>query len=539
MTFQDKPPSGPRPPRTAATLAVMVLGLGLNLRAAMLIGPHLHDRFGVGPAVYLVLIGLPVLVAALVRVPVGVLTDRYGARVMFPAVSLAAAPCVITLGLTDSLAVAVVAGAAAGVGGGAFVVGATLVARTFPYGRRGRALGAFGLGAAVAIGVSAASRGLDPVGQNAALLLGGLLVGFAALAAAVLRDPRPKDRAGTSLRTCVDMIRLATGTSVSLLYVLALGGIVSVAIFLPVYLATTFGFAWFPATVVTGALVVVAATGRLVGGWWTDRRPTAALLTICYGAAAALCLVAAVAPDSWRLAAPVITGIALCDGIASGALLALIGKAARPDSAGAVMGVTGAAGAVGALLPPLLIAGLYALTHSSVAAWSLLAVLLLTASLYARTHGLSVGLGLAVRFEPEPGPATMTVALVGESETRLGAAAVVARLAELATSDELLVVYGADGGRRPGLTAQALADGLRVRLPRHSVVAIRVTPRAEELGSDALLLGDYLEAGTLAIAATPAAGVRRIAADLSLYLQADRMVRVSYTPAEGAELQRV
>ena len=84
----------------------------------------------------------------MVRLPVGVLTDRYGARVMFPAVSLAAAASVFGLALADSLPAVVVAGSAAGVAGAAFVVGASLLSRTFPYGRRGLALGVFGLGAA-------------------------------------------------------------------------------------------------------------------------------------------------------------------------------------------------------------------------------------------------------------------------------------------------------------------------------------------------------------------------------------------------------
>src|SRR5947207_10768498 len=113
MTFQEVPsfrsPSPP-PRRTGVTLAVATIGLGLNLRASILLGPHLHERFDVTPAVYVVLISLPLLVAALVRLPVGVLTDRYGARVMFPAVSLVSAASVLELGLADSLPVAVVSG---------------------------------------------------------------------------------------------------------------------------------------------------------------------------------------------------------------------------------------------------------------------------------------------------------------------------------------------------------------------------------------------------------------------------------------------
>jgi NNP family nitrate/nitrite transporter-like MFS transporter len=537
MTSQEMPAS--RSPRTAVTLALATLGLGLNLRASILLGPHLHERFQVGPETYAVLIGLPLLVAALVRLPAGVLTDRYGARVLFPAVSLAAAAAVVGLALADSLPAVVIAGGATGVAGAAFVVGAALVSRTLPYGRRGRALGVFGLGVAIAGALSAMSWGFDPEGRQAALVLGGLLVGFAVLAAVVLRDPVEADRSGSPLRKCAEMIWQASSTSLSLLYVLALGGIVSTAVYLPVYLATAFHFTWFHALAVTAPLVGLAALVRLAGGWWTDRHPTARLLTICYGVAAGLCLVGALAPRTWWLAAPVIAGIAVCDGFASGALLALIGKAARADSVGAVMGATGAAGALGALLPPLLLVGVGGLGRSYSTAWTLLAAVLLAAALYVWKHDLSIGMGLAVRFKPEPSPTAMTVAVVDESDTRLGAAAVVARLAELATSDELLVVYGADERARPRVSALALAAGLRGRLPRHSVVAVPVAQDAGALGRDALLLGEYVDAGALAIAITPTVDVRSVAADLSLYLQADRILMVSYTPAQGAELHQV
>ena len=107
--------------------------------------------------------------------------------------------------------------------------------------------------------------------------------------------------------------------------------------------------------------------------------------------------------------------------------------------------------------------------------------MLLAVALYVRAHGLRIGLGLAVQFEPEPSPTAMTVAVVDESDTRLGAAAVVARLAELASTDELVVVYGSDEPARPRLSANVLVTGLRDRLPRHSVVAVRVALRTGAL----------------------------------------------------------
>jgi NNP family nitrate/nitrite transporter-like MFS transporter len=529
-----------RLPRAGATLALATVGLGLNLRASVLLGPHLHERFGVTPGGYLALIGLPVLVAALVRLPVGVLTDRYGVRVMFPAVSLVAAVSVVGVGLADSLPAVAVAGAAAGTGSSAFVVGAALVSKTFPYGRRGLVLGVFGLGAALAALFSAASWNIGQPGRFTAVALGGLLVGFAVLAAVVIREPVPVEpvpveRARSPLRECAALIRLASTSSVSLLYLVALGGLLSIALFLPVYLATALEFEWPDALLVTGSVVALASVARLLGGWRTDRHPTARLLMVCYGIAAGLCLVVAVAPR-WWVAVVAITGIAVCDAVAGGALLALIGKAARPYSIGAVMGVAGAAGALGALIPPLLIAGLHRLTGSYTPAWALLAAIVLAAGLYVRSRDLYVGLGLAVGFRPGPSPTATTVAVLGEPETRSCAAAVVAELAELATSDELVVVYGIDQPARLGLSAAGLASGLRSRLPRHSVVVMPVDEHPDLLGRDALRLVEHVEAGSLAIAVTSAARRREVAADLSIYLQADRVLTVSYDRAEGAEL---
>jgi NNP family nitrate/nitrite transporter-like MFS transporter len=528
-----------RSPRTVLTLVVATVGLGLNLRAWILLGPQLRERFDVSTAQYVLLMGLPLLVAVLVRLPVGVLTDRYGARVTFPAVCLAAAGSVFGLGLTDSLPIAVVAGAATGVASCAFVIGATLLARMFPYGRRGLALGVFSLGPAGAVLVSGLSRGVDLAGQRAAVVLGLSLVAVAAVAAVVFRDPSGPHRGGRPLRRNVEMVRVASRTSLSLLYGLALGGLTAASVYLPVYLSAAFGLAWSSALTVTGIVIILSAFGRLVGGWWTDRRPTARLLVNCYAIAAGLCLVAAVEPRRWWLAGTVIAGAAVCDGLASGALLALIGKAARNDSMGAVMGVTGSVAALGALLPPFLLAGVNQVGHSYSAAWALLAVLLLVAAFYVATHGLRIGLGLAVQFQPGPSATTMTVAVVGDGDIHVGAPAVVARLAELASTDELVVVFGSDEPSRPRLSANLLVAGLRQRLPRHSVVAVRAAPRTAGLDQLAAVLDELLEAGTVAIAVAPMADLLEVAAQLSSHLKADRILAVTYSPAGGVQTHDV
>jgi MFS transporter, NNP family, nitrate/nitrite transporter len=76
-------------------------------------------------------------------------------------------------------------------------------------------------------------------------------------------------------------------------------------------------------------------------------------------------------------------------------------------------------------------------------------------------------------------------------------------------------------------------------LPRHSVVAVHVAAHIGALGRLAAPLGEAVEAGNVAIAVTPTANLRGVAAELSSYLRADRVLRVSYTLADGADLHEV
>jgi hypothetical protein len=275
------------------------------------------------------------------------------------------------------------------------------------------------------------------------------------------------------------------------------------------------------------------------------------MLMVCYAISAGVCLAMAVAPRLWWLMAPMIAAVAGFDGVASGALLALIGKAARADSVGAVMGTISATAAFGALLPALLLLSVDRLSHSYMAACLLLAAAMLAAALYVRSHGLYIGLGLPVRYEPEPSATATTITVVGGADTRLGAAAVVARLAELAASDELVVVYGCDepphpearknpeARKSPEARKNTLVAGLRVRLPRYTVVAVDVPSRPMVPERFVAQVSELVEAGTVPVAVTPSSAVHTLTAELSSYLGADRVLLMSYSLATGARVDEV
>jgi len=133
--------------------------------------------------------------------------------------------------------------------------------------------------------------------------------------------------------------------------------------------------------------------------------------------------------------------------------------------------------------------------------------------------------------EESRGDATTTVVVLRDLDA--GADAVVARLAELAVDDELLVVCGWASCARPG--HDAVVTRLRGRLPRHDVVALQVGGPGMETRRQAVTLERALDAGSLPVVVTAPAVLHDVTAEISSLVRADRVLRVFGT-AIGAGL---
>jgi hypothetical protein len=125
---------------------------------------------------------------------------------------------------------------------------------------------------------------------------------------------------------------------------------------------------------------------------------------------------------------------------------------------------------------------------------------------------------------PADGTSAITIAMVGESHTKSRTAHVVARLAELAVTDELIVVYGSD---RPETSAHPVVAALRKLLPRFTVVPLYVAPPNGPNRCDTALVDGLLDDGSLPVVLAPAGMAPRVAVDLFHHLRADRMLEVS------------
>ncbi|HET8961547.1 MFS transporter, partial [Nocardioides sp.] len=337
----------------------------------------------------------PVIVGALGRIPVGALTDRYGARIMFPLVSAATIVPVLFIGLAgqESYAALLVAGFFLGIGGTAFAVGVPFVNAWFPPERRGLAVGIFGAGmVGTAISALTTVKLYEGVGQTAPFLLTAVALAiYAVVAWVVLRDaPGRVVPHGSLLHRLVANARLPISWQAAVLYAVAFGGYVAFSVYLPAYLKTAYGLDPADAANRMAGFVLVAVLMRPVGGWLSDRVGPVPVLATGFAVVAVFAAVAAGTPILEPVGTVAFLGMAAALGSGSGATFALIARVTDPSRVGGVTGLVGAAGGLGGFAPPLVMGYVYGRTESYAIGLGLLSVtaaltLVLTLTVVRRT----------------------------------------------------------------------------------------------------------------------------------------------------------
>jgi NNP family nitrate/nitrite transporter-like MFS transporter len=366
--------------RPGAMLAMATAGFAITFWAWALLSPlgaALREQLHLSSLQQAVLVAVPVVVGSLGRIPVGALTDRLGARRMFPAVALLTAVPVLYLGHgAGSLTGYLVGGFFLGFGGTTFAIGIPFVNSWYPPQRRGLALGIFGAGmGGTAISAFSTVQLTKAFGHSFPFdLVAGVLVAYAVLAFFVLRDRPGRPRAAGSVAGRLAMaLRMPVTSQLSALYAVAFGGFVAFSVYLPTYLVTSFGLDRGDAALRTAGFVVLAVAMRPVGGWLSDRTDPVKLLVGVFGTVGVLALGAAFEPPLVPVGTLLFLGLAGALGTGTGAVFALVARLVRPAEVGAVTGVVGAAGGLGGFFPPLVMGAVYSATGSYLLGFVLLA----------------------------------------------------------------------------------------------------------------------------------------------------------------------
>lgn len=347
-------------PQSARMLALATIGFMLCFWAWALLaplGPALRDDLHLSSFQQSLVVAVPVIVGSLGRIPVGALTDRWGARRMFPIVSALTILPVLYVGhLADSFGEILVGGFFLGLGGTAFAIGVPFVNAWYPPERRGLALGIFGIGTGgTALSSFTTVQLADSVGRSFPFdLVAAALAVYALTAFMLLRDkPGRAITSGSMLARTTATLRLPTTWLLAFLYAMSFGGFVAFGVYLPTYLTTAYDLGRSDAALRTAGFVVLAVAMRPVGGWLSDRTHPVPVLVAAYAVVCAGALVAAFEAALVPVGTVAFLGMAAGLGAGSGAVFALVARLVAPERVGAVTGVVGAAGGLGGFFPPL------------------------------------------------------------------------------------------------------------------------------------------------------------------------------------------
>ena len=342
--------------RAAANLALATGAFALCFTAWSLIAPFAktfkHD-LGLDYTEALLLTAIPVVLGSLLRVPLGILTDRVGGRLVFSALLAFSALPAILFGYAHAYWALLCVGLLLGIAGASFAVGVPFVAGWYGRERQGFALGVYGVGN---IGTAIAFFGAPPVSDRWGRATVGWVTGIALLAGAglfyLLARNAPTAGAaadyGAVLRGGWRLYRLA------FFYFITFGGFVAMGFLLPTLLQDWFGYSKSTAGARAAGFIIAATVARPVGGWIADRVGAVPVLVLCFaGIAIDAAVLATLAPVP-RIVPVSIACLTLgCFlGAGSGAVFKIV-PGEFPDNPGAAAGVVGAAGGLGGFFPPV------------------------------------------------------------------------------------------------------------------------------------------------------------------------------------------
>lgn len=220
------------------------------------------------------LTAMPVLTGSLVRVPLGIWTDRYGGRIVMALLMAATVPAIWMMGYATEYWHFLVIGLFVGLAGGAFSVGTPYVARWFPKNRQGMAMGVYGAGNSgaavnkfvapvilVAFGWAAVSH------VYAAIMLGALVLFW------LFSHSDPSHRVPTNVRF-VDQLKALKDPKVlkyCQYYSIVFGGYVALSLWMVQYYVGEYGLDIRVAALLAACFSLPGGVLRAIGGVLSDK----------------------------------------------------------------------------------------------------------------------------------------------------------------------------------------------------------------------------------------------------------------------------
>ena len=238
------------------------------------LGIPIKEQLGLNETEFGLLAATPVLSGSLIRVPLGIWTDRYGGRIVLFVLMLACVIPIYMMQFATELWQFLVIGLFVGLAGGSFSVGTPYVARWFNKDKQGLAMGVFGAGnAGSAINkliapsiIVAAGWQMVPTVYAVIMLVTAILFWFFSY-----HDPKHLVSSKVSLGQQLALMKDPAVLRYCQYYSVVFGGYVALALWMVRYYVGEYGFSLQSAAFLAACFSLPGGVLRALGGWLSDK----------------------------------------------------------------------------------------------------------------------------------------------------------------------------------------------------------------------------------------------------------------------------
>ncbi len=337
------------------------------------LGIPIQEALGLNETEFGLLAATPVLTGSLIRLPLGIMTDKYGGRIVFFVLMMATVVPIFLMSYATQYWQFLILGLFAGLAGGSFSVGIAYVAKWFKQERQGFAMGVFGAGNAG----SALTKMIGPaiIAYGGWQFLPKVYAGIMLITAIgfwfLSFDKKEHHTASNvSVASQLAVLKDPNVWRYSQYYSIVFGGYVALALWMTKYYVNEYGFTLQTAAFLAACFSLPGGVLRALGGWLSDKY-SAHTVTWWVLWASFLCLFVLSYPQTSLIVQTVDGERAFNIGLNSTIFTVLIfllgiafaiGKASvfkylsdeYKDNMGAVSGVVGLAGGLGGFILPIM-----------------------------------------------------------------------------------------------------------------------------------------------------------------------------------------
>jgi NNP family nitrate/nitrite transporter-like MFS transporter len=325
------------------------------------------------------LVAVPLLGGAVLRLGVGWLTDYVGARrTGLVGLLLTLVPLALGWLWGDTFGKLILVGLLLGVAGASFAAALPLASRWYPPRYQGMVMGIAGAGnSGTALAAFFGPRLAEWIGWQGVFAVALVPVLLTLLLFALFAKDSPNQPAPRPLREYATVLGERDTWWFCLFYAVTFGGFVGLASFLNLYFHTQHGLSRIEAGSFATLCVLAGSFLRPVGGWLSDRFGGLRVLTFLYVAVGLLFLDLATSPPLFWSTFLLFTVMAFL-GLGNGAVFQLVPQRFSREI-GVVTGIIGAAGGIGGFFLPALLGTMRQQTGSFSGGFLILALVSISA----------------------------------------------------------------------------------------------------------------------------------------------------------------